>query len=101
MTVTCPKKGKLWANATGRMSFDVTSDQFAGTVAYALSRNSTAMQANFQQNLFGRFVGNSATFPIAIQRVDSCNGGANACPLAEQLVGAGCDDRQWEMISRV
>ena len=77
VTVTCPKKGKLWANATGRMSFDVTSDQFAGTVAYALSRNSTAMQANFQQNLFGRFVGNSATFPIAIQRVDSCNGGAN------------------------
>ncbi len=77
VTVTCPKQGKLWAVATGRMSFDVTSAQFAGTVVYALSRNSTAMQVDFQQNLFGRFVGNFANFPIAIQRVDNCNSGAN------------------------
>ena len=77
VTVTCPKTGKLWANATGRMSFDVASDEFSGTVAYVLSRNSTAMQADFQQNLFGRFVDNFATFPIAIQRVDGCNAGAN------------------------
>jgi hypothetical protein len=53
------------------------SDEFGGTVAYALSRNSTAMQADSQQNLFGRFVDDFATFPIAIQRVDSCNVGAN------------------------
>ena len=59
------------------MSFDVTSTQFAGTVVYALSRNSTTMQVDFQQNLFGRFVGNFANFPIAIQRVDNCNSGAN------------------------
>ena len=77
VTVTCPKKGKLWANATGRMTFDVTSNQYAGTVVYALSRNSTAMQADFQQNLFGRFVDNFANIPVAIQRVDTCNGGAN------------------------
>ena len=77
VTVTCPKKGKLWANATGRMSFEVTSAQFAGTVAYALSRNSTSMQADFLQNLFGRFVDDFANFPIAIQRVDGCNAGAN------------------------
>lgn len=77
VTATCPKKGKLWANATGRMTFDVTSNQFAGTVVYALSRNSTAMQADFQQNLFGRCVDNFANVPVAIQRVDNCNSGAN------------------------
>jgi hypothetical protein len=32
VAVTCPKQGKLWAIATGRMSLDVTSNQFAGTV---------------------------------------------------------------------
>ena len=77
VAVTCLKKGKLWANATGRMTFEVTSNQFAGTVVYALSRNSTSMQADFQQNLFGRFVDNFANIPVAIQRVDSCNSGAN------------------------
>lgn len=75
VTVTCPANGVLWANATGRISFEVTSNSFPGTVAYALSRGSTSMQANFQQNLFGRFVDDFATVPIAIQRVDSCNAG--------------------------
>lgn len=77
VAVTCPKKGKLWANATGRMTFEVASNQFAGTVVYALSRNSSAMQADFQQNLYGRFVDNFANIPVAIQRVDGCNAGAN------------------------
>ena len=35
------------------------------------------MQADFQQNLFGRFVDNFANLPVAIQRVDGCNSGAN------------------------
>lgn len=75
--VTCQGKAGLWANPIGRMTFEVNRAQFADTVAYALSRNSTAMQADFQQNLYGRFVGNFANLPVAIQRVDACDSGAN------------------------
>ncbi len=72
VTVQCPAKGRLWANATGRITYTATHPTFSGTVVYALSRNSTAMQSDFQHNIFG-FVDTVVSMPISIQRVDACN----------------------------
>jgi hypothetical protein len=76
VTVQCPAKGKLWANATGRLSFEAWHPNFAGTVVYALSRNSTAMQPDFQHNIYG-FVDQFVLMPMSIQRVDNCNKNQN------------------------
>ena len=71
VTVRCPVKGRLWANATGRLAYPATDPTFAGTVVHALSRNSTARQIDFQHNIF--FVDQFATTLISIQRIDGCN----------------------------
>ena len=76
VTVQCPAKGRLWANATGRITYTAAHPTFSGTVAYALSRNSTAMQPDFQHNIFG-FVDTVVSMPISIQRVDACNNNQN------------------------
>jgi hypothetical protein len=76
VTVQCPANGKLWANATGRIAYQATSPTFSGTVVYALSRNSTSMQIDFQHNIFG-FVDQFVTMPISIQRVDGCSNNQN------------------------
>ena len=76
VTVKCLAKGKLWANATGRLAYTATHPTFSGTVVYALSRNSTAMQADFQHNIFG-YVDQLVTMPVSIQRVDNCNKNQN------------------------
>jgi hypothetical protein len=62
--------------ATANTKFQYSAGpNFAGTIAYSISKNSTAFDPNHQHNLFGNFVNNLTTVPASIQRVDECEAG--------------------------
>ena len=75
VTVVCPESGHTVATANALIAFSVSNPTFPGTVAYSLSRNSTAFQSNHQHNVFGSYVDDFHVFPATKQRVDSCNSG--------------------------
>ena len=71
-----PRARHLPRRPTGRLAYTTTHPTFSGTVVYALSRNATAMQPDFQHDSFG-YNDQLVTMPISIQRVDSCNKNQN------------------------
>ena len=74
-TIACPADGFLVATANALFSFTVSNSTFPGTIAYSVSRNSTAFDANHQHNVFGNYVFDFHRFPASMQRVDTCTAG--------------------------
>ncbi|HEY9860726.1 MAG TPA: hypothetical protein V6D16_14550 [Candidatus Obscuribacterales bacterium] len=74
VTIRCPDNGFLVATANTKFQYSA-GPNFAGTIAYSISKNSTAFDPNHQHNLFGNFVNNLTTVPASIQRVDECEAG--------------------------
>jgi hypothetical protein len=74
-TIACPADGFLVATANALFSFNVSDSSFPGTMAYSISRNSTAFDANHQHNVFGNYVFDFHRFPASMQRVDTCTAG--------------------------
>jgi len=55
-TIVCPENGFLVATANALFSFNVNNPTFPGTIAYSISRNSTAFDPDHQHNVFGNYV---------------------------------------------
>ena len=73
--IVCPADGFLVATANALFSFNVNKPTFPGTIAYSISRNSTAFDPNHQHNVFGNYVFDFHVFPASMQRVDTCSSG--------------------------
>jgi len=71
VTIKCPGKEFLVLTANTKFQYSA-NPSFFGTIAYSISKDSTAFYPNHQHNLFGNFVNNLTTVPASIQRVDQC-----------------------------
>lgn len=71
VSVKCPRQGFTVAIANTKLQY-TAGPAFIGTMAFSISRNSTAFDSATQQNIFGNYVNDLHTSSVSLQRVDSC-----------------------------
>ena len=76
--IVCPETGFLVATANALFSFNVNDSSFPGTIAYGISRDSTAFDSNHKHNVFGNYIFDFHVFPASMQRIDTCTAGQSS-----------------------